>query len=89
MSDVIAYLLVWNVIVFISYGIDKRRAIMGTWRISERTLLLLSLILGGVGALIGGYVFHHKTQKWYFQLVWYTSVLLEILFLYLVWQFLN
>ena len=56
--------IVWlavNAVVFAMYGIDKRRARRGKWRISERTLLLGTWLLGGVGALLGMRTFRHKT----------------------------
>ena len=52
----------WNLIVFAVYGIDKLKAKRGSWRILEKTLLLLAFFLGGTGALLGMGVFHHKTQ---------------------------
>ena len=52
----------WNLIVFLTYGIDKLKAKKEKWRIPEKTLLLMALFLGGTGALIGMGVFHHKTQ---------------------------
>ena len=51
-----------NALVFAMYGADKRRARRGDWRISERTLLLGTWLLGGVGALLGMRVFRHKTK---------------------------
>ena len=53
---------VWNFIVFLVYGIDKRRAVKEKWRIPEKTLILMALFFGGTGALIGMGVFHHKTK---------------------------
>lgn len=41
---------------------DKRRARKGLWRISERTLLACTWLMGGVGALCGMQVFRHKTK---------------------------
>ena len=65
-------LLVWlaviNLLTFIVYGEDKRRARKGTWRVPEKTLFLLPLLGGSIGALLGMRVFHHKTKHWYF--VW-------------------
>ena len=65
-------LLVWlaviNLLTFIVYGADKRRARKGKWRVPEKTLLLLPLLGGSIGALLGMRVFHHKTKHWYF--VW-------------------
>lgn len=62
----IIYIAAMSVLTFILYGIDKRRAIKGTWRISEKTLLGLGVIGGALGGLIGMKVFRHKTRHWYF-----------------------
>lgn len=63
-------LLVWlaviNLLTFIVYGADKRRARKGKWRVPEKTLFLLPLLGGSIGALLGMRVFHHKTKHWYF-----------------------
>ena len=63
-------LLVWlaviNLLTFIVYGADKRRARRGKWRVPEKTLFLLPLLGGSIGALLGMRVFHHKTKHWYF-----------------------
>ena len=65
-------LLVWlaviNLLTFIVYGADKRRARKGKWRVPEMTLFLLPLLGGSIGALLGMRVIHHKTKHWYF--VW-------------------
>ena len=65
-------LLVWlaviNLLTFIVYGADKRRARRDKWRVPEKTLFLLPLLGGSIGALLGMRVFHHKTKHWYF--VW-------------------
>lgn len=60
------YLLIINLIAFAAYGLDKKRARKGQWRIPERTLLFLAAIGGSAGALAGMYFFHHKTRKWKF-----------------------
>lgn len=70
----LSLLLTWNLVVLVMYGVDKRKAIKGNWRISEKTLLLSALFWGGLGAMIGGKLFHHKTQKWYFQATWYLGI---------------
>ena len=61
------YLLAVNLAAFVLYGADKRRAKQGTWRIPEKTLFLLPLLGGSIGALAGMRVFHHKTRHWYFR----------------------
>lgn len=57
-----AALLVYNVIVFVVYGVDKRRARKKEWRIPERTLLLIAALFGAAGALAGMLAFRHKTK---------------------------
>ena len=56
----IYYLISINILTFIVYGIDKRKAEKRSWRISEATLLMLAAIGGSVGALFGMRVWHHK-----------------------------
>ena len=79
MNEVLFGLLVfWNLVVFGLYAEDKRRATRGLWRISEKTLLLSAFGLGGIGAIISAHIFHHKTRKWYFQVVWWLGVILDV-----------
>lgn len=61
-----AYTLLVNFIGFGIMGIDKRRAIKGTFRIPEATLFIVALIGGSIGSIFGMYTFRHKTRKWYF-----------------------
>ena len=68
------YLAAVNVVTFTVYGIDKRKARRGTWRVPEKTLFLLPLLGGSVGALLGMKVFRHKTKHWYF--VWGIPIIL-------------
>ena len=51
---------------FAAFGLDKYRAKTGKWRIPERTLFLLALLGGGIGAFLGMRVFRHKTRHWQF-----------------------
>ena len=55
------------VAAFAVYGADKRRAKQGRWRVPEKTLFLLAIVGGSVGALLGMWTFHHKTRHWYFR----------------------
>ena len=57
------YLLVVNVLTFVVYGIDKRKARRGRWRVPEATLLVLAAAGGSVGAWVAMQLFRHKTQK--------------------------
>ena len=67
-AALLVYLAAVNVIAFAVYGADKRRARKNRRRVPEKTLFLLAVIGGSVGALLGMYTFRHKTRHWYF--VW-------------------
>ena len=54
---------VWNAVVFAVYGIDKLKAVNGSWRISEICLILLAVLGGGVGGALGMIIFRHKIRK--------------------------
>lgn len=62
MQYLCVYLAAVNLIAFIAYGVDKARARRGAWRIRERTLIMLALIGGALGAWLGMRAFHHKTK---------------------------
>ena len=66
---ILAALLLVNIVTFATYGIDKRKAQKGRWRIPESTLLLLAFFGGAIGALMGMRVFHHKTKHWKFKIL--------------------
>ena len=62
------YLAAVNLVTFAVYGADKRRARKDKRRVSEKTLFLLAIIGGSLGAFLGMRLFRHKTRHWYF--VW-------------------
>lgn len=57
------YLAAINIITFTVYGWDKRAACREEWRISEKTLFLLTAVGGSLGAALAMKFFHHKTRK--------------------------
>ena len=57
-----------NLLVFVLYGVDKRRAKKGQWRIPEKILLTGTWLLGGVGAWLAMRMFRHKTKHLAFQI---------------------
>ncbi|MBQ8120853.1 MAG: DUF1294 domain-containing protein [Ruminococcus sp.] len=63
LTAVLVYLAIVNLIAFIAYGIDKRRARKKRWRIPEITLIMFAAIGGSIGALVGMFFWHHKTKK--------------------------
>ncbi|SFZ82760.1 Uncharacterized membrane protein YsdA, DUF1294 family [Devosia enhydra] len=48
---------------FLTYGVDKRLAEAGGWRIPENQLHLLDLLCGIIGGLLGQLAFRHKISK--------------------------
>lgn len=67
--DLLILLALLSLVAFLLYGLDKWKAKRGKWRIPELWLLGIGLLGGGPGALLGMYLFHHKTRHWYFWIV--------------------
>lgn len=65
----IYYLLIINVLAFVLYGVDKRRAIQNKYRIRESILLWMARLGGGVGSWLGIKSFRHKTKHTKFMIV--------------------
>lgn len=57
------FLLGINLATVAAFGIDKRRALNGQWRIAESTLIGLALVGGTPGALWARRRYRHKTRK--------------------------
>ncbi len=79
---VMAVLLV-SPVGFFLYGLDKRRAGRQLPRISERTLHVTAFVGGWPGAWLGQRVFHHKTKKLSFRIIFWAIVFLHLCFLFL------
>lgn len=61
-----AFLIVWTImsaVTFVIYAYDKLQAKRGKWRVKERTLLLLSILMGAPGAMTAMFTLRHKTLK--------------------------
>ena len=58
-----------NLLTLFLMGFDKHRARRGGRRIRERTLLLCSACFGGFGALLGMFLFRHKTKHLRFRIL--------------------
>jgi len=75
-----------NIITFLLYFSDKRRAIQNRRRISESTLTFFTIVLGGFGALFGMFLLRHKTRKFKFKLTVALGVIIAIISLWqVVW----
>jgi len=78
--------VVCSVIVFVLYGVDKRRAIKAKPRISERTLHLFALAGGWPGAYLGSRLFRHKSLKVSFRVVFWLTVAVHLMVIgYGIW----
>jgi uncharacterized membrane protein YsdA (DUF1294 family) len=75
----VAWLLIFSIISFLLFIIDKKKAIKGAQRIKEKTLLESVVIGGAIGGFIGRIVARHKTNKSYFSFTIYLSLLIEII----------
>ena len=73
----VAY-VVWNIVTFSLFAIDKRRAKANEWRIKEATLFLCAFLMGGVGSLVGMQILRHKTQHTSFKILIPLAVLVNI-----------
>lgn len=79
------YILLINLIAFVVFGIDKRKARKGQWRVPESTLFILAIIGGSIGALLGMLVFHHKTKHRKFTIGIPLILALQIALLVTLW----
>lgn len=80
------YLLIVNLTAFFLYGIDKKRAIKQKWRISEKTLILIAVIGGSVGAICGMQVFRHKTKHIKFKFGLPAILIVQLGIVYMVFR---
>lgn len=76
------YLILINIICFIVFAVDKKRSRRNQWRISEATLLLLSLIGGSLGGILSMRLFRHKTGKRKFRIAMPLLLIINILVVY-------
>jgi len=74
----IGVLVLWNVVTFLMYSIDKRRAKTNAWRIKESTLIAVAFLMGGVGAFLGMMLLRHKTKHLKFRLLVPLGVIVNI-----------
>ena len=88
-KNIIIYFVVINLLGFLMMYLDKKKAIKGKWRISEKSLFVVTLLGGGIGTNIGMNLFRHKTKKMKFSIGFPTILIVEIIlilvFLYSVY----
>ena len=77
MPQIILYtLLIFNLLCFFLFALDKRKAQRGQRRISEKTLHLATLPGAAPGAWAAIFLLHHKNRKAAF---WSITLLLTLL----------
>ncbi len=82
-----AALAVLNVVSFCLMGYDKRCAKEGKWRVPEKTLFIAAACFGGLGGVLGMFLFRHKTKHWYFKLFFPLLLLIQAAVLaFLAWK---
>ncbi|MBR6515343.1 MAG: DUF1294 domain-containing protein [Bacilli bacterium] len=77
----VGYLLLFSLITFILFLVDKQLAIKEKTRIKEKVLLFFVAIGGGIGGYFGRILGHHKTKKIYFSLIINLTLILQLLIL--------
>ena len=58
----VCYLSIMNLWGFFIMGLDKHRAKVHAWRISESSLFLAAILGGSLGSIAGMFLFRHKTK---------------------------
>ncbi len=82
--------LAWSWIIgvsiasFFTYGYDKSIAGHGATRVPEVVLHLLTAVGGTIGSFAAMRIFHHKTQKTSFQLVFWVIVIIQVVVIVLL-----
>ena len=77
-------LLIWNILVFSVYGIDKFNSMDNKWRVSEKNLIAMAFALGGIGALLGMAIFRHKTKRRKFRIWIPVAIVLNAVTVYIL-----
>ena len=70
--------LLFNLLAFAVFAVDKKRAVDGGWRIPE-WVLIVAAAAGAFGALCGMYFFNHKTSKPLFYIAVPLFLLMQII----------
>ena len=84
------FILLWagfvNLAGLLIMYIDKQRARRHAFRIPESSLFIIALIGGSIGSILGMWLFHHKTKKWYFRFGMPLILVLQVLVMILLWR---
>ena len=81
---ILIYYLAINLVLFISMAMDKGFAKKDRRRIPESTLFIMALLGGSIGGFGGMFLFHHKTRKPQFYIIYAIAFILHAALLYLI-----
>ena len=83
------WLLAASVLDFSLMGADKRRAKAHRRRVPEKVFFWVAVLGGSPGAILGMWIFRHKTRHWYFKYGLPAILLVQLaLGLWLAWRLL-
>ncbi|QDP84846.1 DUF1294 domain-containing protein [Chryseobacterium sp. SNU WT5] len=83
----IAFLTTINIGSFIYFGLDKRKAVKHQHLIPETSLLIMTFFGGTIGSILGMLIFKHKTNKKSFIFKMLTVIVIQILIIYLFYNY--
>ena len=83
---IVIWYLLTSLICFGLYAFDKAAAIAGRRRISEVNLLTLGMFGGWPGAILAQQLLRHKTKKLMFRIVFWLSVIANIVCFYFLFN---
>jgi len=84
MSGFTIFIIVMNVVVFLTYGLDKYFARHRMMRIPSIVLLIIPFFFAGVGAFLGMRIFNHKTRFVEFNMIVPLSIIFDAVLYLLV-----
>ncbi len=77
-DNIVAWLLLSNIITFLLFYADKQAAKNHQYRISEKMLLLWCMVGGSFGGYLAMRYVRHKSQKQPFRQQFFTIVVLQV-----------
>lgn len=84
MKAFILFFILFNIITFIVFGMDKLLARSTRQRISEKTLICMAVAGGSVGAVFAQKLFRHKTQK--FRYLFWGILVVQFIIFEIIWN---
>ena len=87
LDPLLSWLISITLVTFAMFGFDKAMAKANKARVPESILLALTFSGGTVGALLGRYMFNHKTSKKSFRAKFWVVVVIQILIIIAYYYF--